>query len=72
MTLEKARQLLEVQAGFGGGYSRNGARLVLAEVAREHGRAAAERLVRELRLDETMGITADDIPGAQKPGTGGK
>jgi hypothetical protein len=26
MTLAKARQLLEVQAGFGGGYNRNGAR----------------------------------------------
>jgi hypothetical protein len=37
MTLEKARQLLAVQAGFGGGYNRNGARLILAEVAREHG-----------------------------------
>ena len=67
MTLEKARQLLEVQAGFGSGYNRNGARLVLAEVAREHGRAAAERLVRELRLGETLGITADDIPGAPRP-----
>jgi hypothetical protein len=66
MTLEKARQLLEVQAGFGSGYNRNGARLVLAEVAREHGRAAAERLVRELRLGETLGITADDIPGAPR------
>ena len=67
MTLEKARQLLEVQAGFGSGYNRNGARLVLAEVAREHGRAAAERLVRELRLGETLGITADDIPGSLRP-----
>ena len=67
MTLEKARQLLEVQAGFGSGYNRNGARLILAEVAREHGRAAAEGLVRELRLGETLGITADDIPGAPRP-----
>jgi len=72
MTPEKARQLLEVQAGFGSGYNRNGARLILAEVVREHGRAAAERLIRELLLDETLGITADDIPGAQKPGAGGK
>jgi hypothetical protein len=72
MTLEKARQLLEVQAGFGGGYSRNGARLVLAEVEREHGRAAAERLVRELCLGETLGITANDLPGAQEPGAGAK
>ena len=31
MTLEKARQLLATQAGFGGGYNRHGARLILAE-----------------------------------------
>jgi hypothetical protein len=42
MTLEKARQLLAVQAGFGGGYNRNGARLILAEVAREHGQDCAD------------------------------
>jgi len=56
MTLEKARQLLLVQAGFGGGYNRNGARLILAEVAREHGQECADRLVRELRLDEAFGF----------------
>jgi hypothetical protein len=70
MTLDKARELLEVQSGFGSGYNRNGARLILAEVAREHGRAAAERLIRELRLGETLGISADAIPAPQKPGTG--
>jgi hypothetical protein len=57
MTLEKARQLLAVQAGFGGGYNRNGARLILAEVAREHGQDRADQLVRELRLDEAFGFT---------------
>jgi hypothetical protein len=57
MTLEKARQLLAVQVGFGGGYNRNGARLILAEVAREHGQDCADRLVRELRLDEAFGFT---------------
>jgi hypothetical protein len=64
MTLEKARQLLEVQAGFGSGYNRNGARLILAEVAREHGQDAAERLVRELRLDQIFGISAQAPSGA--------
>ena len=64
MTLEKARQLLEVQAAFGSGYNRNGARLILSEVAREHGRPAAEALVRELRLETRLGISADAIPGA--------
>lgn len=64
MTLEKARQLLEVQAGFGGGYNRNGARLILAEVAREHGQAAADGLIRELHLDESLGISPTATPGA--------
>jgi len=58
MTLEKARQLLATQAGFGGGYNRHGARLILAEVQREHGQAAADALIRELRLGEVFGITA--------------
>jgi hypothetical protein len=57
MTLEKARQLLATQAGFGGGYNRHGARLILAEVQREHGPAAADTLIRELHLDEVFGLT---------------
>ncbi|MDO8786543.1 MAG: hypothetical protein Q7J42_00515 [Sulfuritalea sp.] len=57
MTLEKARQLLVTQADFGGGYNRNSTRLILAEVAREHGQAAADKLIRELRLDEIFGLT---------------
>jgi hypothetical protein len=42
MTLEKARQLLQAQVSFGGGYNRHGARLILADVIREHGQAAAD------------------------------
>lgn len=57
MTLEKARQLLATQAGFGGGYNRHGARLILAEVQREHGQAAVDALIRELQLDAVFGIT---------------
>jgi hypothetical protein len=45
-----------VQAGFGGGYDRHGARLILAEVVREHGQAAADRLVRDLDLERALGI----------------
>jgi hypothetical protein len=56
MTLDKARQLLETQANFGGGYNRNGARLILAEVIREHGQAAADGLINELHLDEIFGF----------------
>jgi hypothetical protein len=59
VTVAKARQLLETQAGFGGGYNRQGARLILAEVAREHGQEVADRLVRELQLDLVFGI----VPG---------
>jgi len=33
MTLDKARELLKVQAGFGGFYNRNSAKLILAEVS---------------------------------------
>lgn len=57
MTLEKARELLATQAGFGGGYNRHGARLILAEVRREHGQAAADALIRELRLEAVFGFT---------------
>jgi hypothetical protein len=58
MTLEKARQLLRTQADFGGGYNRNSARLILTEVAREHGQAAVDELIRELRLDQLFGFRA--------------
>jgi hypothetical protein len=34
MTLDKARQLLKVQAAFDGFYNANGAKLILAEVNR--------------------------------------
>jgi hypothetical protein len=60
MTLEKARELLGVQASMGGGYNRNGARLILAEVQREHGQGAVDNLIRELDLESLFGF---------KPGT---
>ncbi len=56
MTLEKARELLKVQAGFGGFYNRNSAKLALAEVSREHGHAAVDQLIRELSLDKLFGF----------------
>jgi hypothetical protein len=59
MTIEKARQLLGTQVNFGGGYNRNGARLIVADVAREHGQAAADALIREFRLDQLFGF----VPG---------
>ncbi len=56
MTLDKARELLKVQAGFGGFYNRNSAKLILAEVSREHGQAAVDQIIRELSLDKLFGF----------------
>lgn len=56
MTLDKARQLLQVQVDFGGGYNRNSARLILAEVVREHGQTSANQLIREMHLDDIFGF----------------
>jgi hypothetical protein len=47
MTLEKARELFEVQAYIGQGYSFNSAKLILAEVQREHGMEPTNRLIAE-------------------------
>ena len=58
MTLQKARELLETHIRMGSGYNRQAARLVLAEVAREHGQAAADGLIRELALDEKFDFKA--------------
>ncbi len=60
MTLEKARELLAVQARMGGGYNRNGARLILAEVQQTQGQQAVDGLIREFNLETLFGF---------KPGT---
>lgn len=54
MTLERARQLLQTQVSFRGGYNRQGARLILAEVAREHGQDEVDGLIRELGLEQVF------------------
>jgi hypothetical protein len=56
MTLERARELLKVQADFGGFYNKNGAKLILAEVSREHGQQAVDQLIRELDLARIFGF----------------
>jgi hypothetical protein len=58
VTLKKARELLSVQADMGGGYNRNGARLILAEVQREHGQAAVDAFIREFDLEQVFGFKA--------------
>lgn len=60
MTLDKARELIRVQAGFGSGYNRNAVRLILGEVQRAHGSDAVDQLIRELDLESSFGL---------KPGT---
>jgi hypothetical protein len=64
MTLDKARELLEVQAGFGGFYNANSAKLILSEVSREHGQTAVDQLIRELQLDRIFGFA----PGSRFDG----
>ena len=71
MTLDKAKQLLKVQADFGGFYNANGAKLILAEVSREHGQTAVDQLIRELELERIFGFA----PGSAFDGSltaGGK
>jgi hypothetical protein len=60
MALERARQLLRVQAGFGGSYNANSSKLILSEVMREHGQQAVDDVIRELDLERIFGF---------KPGT---
>lgn len=56
MTLDRARQLLKVQADFGGFYNANSAKLILSEVQREHGQAAVDGLIRDLDLQAIFGF----------------
>ncbi len=67
MTLERARQLLQTQASFGGSYNRQGTRLILAEVAREHGQEAVDGLIRELELERVFGILPGTAFAAKSP-----
>jgi len=60
VTLEKARELLAVQAGLASGYNRNSAKLILLEVQREHGQDAVDRLIRELGLEGAFGFHAGE------------
>jgi hypothetical protein len=64
MTLDKARELLRAQADFGGFYNAHGAKLILAEVNREHGQAAVDALIRELELARIFGFAPGTAFGA--------
>jgi len=67
MTLEKARELLQTHITMGSGYNRQAARLVMAEVMREYGQGAVDKLIRDLGLDDKF----DFKPGMKfkTPGT---
>ncbi len=56
MTLDRARQLLSIQVGFGGGYNANSARLILSEVQKEHGQGVVDQLIREMNLEQVFGF----------------
>ncbi|MEN8128601.1 MAG: hypothetical protein ABFS45_00115 [Pseudomonadota bacterium] len=56
MTVDKARELLTNQAQVASMYTRNGARLILAEVQREHGQQTVDALIRELDLENIFGF----------------
>ena len=66
MTLDRARALIRTQLQFGGGYNRHAVRLILGEIQREHGRGAADDLIRELDLETSFGLQ----PGRDFSGTG--
>jgi hypothetical protein len=66
MTLDKARDLITTQLGFGGGYNRNAVRLILGEVQREHGPQAVDGLIRELGLEQSFDLR----PGTDFSGVG--
>ena len=62
MTLDRARELLKVQADFGGSYNRHSAKLILAEVTREHGKKAADELIVELELNRVFDfVVGEDL-----------
>ncbi len=56
VTLDRARQLLKIQADFGSFYNANSAKLILSEVQKEHGQEAVDQLIRELELDRVRGL----------------
>ena len=66
MTLDRARELIETQIRFRSGYNRNSVRLMLGKVQREHGRAAVDGLIRELDLEQALGLK----PGTDFAGVG--
>ncbi len=57
MTLDRAKELLEIQADFGGFYNGNACKLILSEVQKEHGQAAVDQLIHDCHLDTIFNFT---------------
>ena len=56
MTLARAREIIQQQLQFGGGYNRNAVRLLLGEVGRAFGQDAVDALIREFDLEKVFGL----------------
>jgi hypothetical protein len=56
MSLDRAKELLQVQTGFGGFYNANTAKLILAEDNREHGQWAVDQIICGYELDRVFGF----------------
>lgn len=56
MTIDKARELLSTQVSMGGGYNRNGAKLILAEIEKFHGQSAVDQLIMDFDLENKFGF----------------
>lgn len=61
MTLQRARELLEIQVYVGQGYNRNSAKLILAEVQREHGLNATNQLIVDLDMGVVFGFEVGEV-----------
>jgi len=60
MTLEKTNKLLAVQPLMGSSDNRNGVKLILTEVQREHEQTTVNRLVATLKLKRIFDFTVQE------------
>jgi len=56
MTLDKAREYMAVHAEIASGYNRNGAKMLLVDVQKNHGQTGVDALIREYNLEELFGF----------------
>ncbi len=59
MTLEKARNILQVQVDFDGFYYRHGTKLSLADGFSEHGHPVADKSITEFKLGEVLQFSSE-------------